>query len=280
MQYGNKLCSAPETLVLLLLVPFHFQVFQVERGAMAMIADSIRRLSMSYAAADKVPDTVADVEASSDAGSIRLGSATTDIDIDHINKSLDHVNNYSKRRMADKLPPVLMYEITSSGDSCYKSITLRELLNEVNDEASLVDEGAFTLLFEGHNQNVHVQSHPNQSTEHEELKYDMDKSKFQRPFDSSGGGVHGAHRRSSTVSGIAASKSLAELRSTGVEKPTALEGERFERPERSEVTYDATGTLRLRDLRRLDFQFNPNEERSVLIRRHAVLFAMVSTGVF
>ena len=40
-------------------------------------------------------------------------------------------------------------------------------------------------------------------------------------------------------------------------------------------SYDATGALRLRDLRRLDFQFNPNEERSVLIRRHAVLFAVV-----
>eukprot|EP00600_Ochromonadales_sp_CCMP1393_P000073 CAMPEP_0174982286 /NCGR_PEP_ID=MMETSP0004_2-20121128/16409_1 /TAXON_ID=420556 /ORGANISM="Ochromonas sp., Strain CCMP1393" /LENGTH=824 /DNA_ID=CAMNT_0016234221 /DNA_START=61 /DNA_END=2535 /DNA_ORIENTATION=+ len=40
------------------------------------------------------------------------------------------------------------------------------------------------------------------------------------------------------------------------------------------VIYNVIGELRLRDLRRLDFQFNPNEERSVLIRRHAVLFAM------
>lgn len=43
----------------------------------------------------------------------------------------------------------------------------------------------------------------------------------------------------------------------------------------SESTYEATGTIRMRDLRRLDFTFNPNEERSVLIRRHVVLFAMV-----
>lgn len=34
--------------------------------------------------------------------------------------------------------------------------------------------------------------------------------------------------------------------------------------------------LKLRDLRRLDFNFNPNEEKSFLIRRHVVLFAMVS----
>lgn len=33
--------------------------------------------------------------------------------------------------------------------------------------------------------------------------------------------------------------------------------------------------LKLRDLRRLDFNFNPNEEKSFLIRRHVVLFAMV-----
>lgn len=33
--------------------------------------------------------------------------------------------------------------------------------------------------------------------------------------------------------------------------------------------------LKLRDLRRLDFNFNPNEEKSFLVRRHIVLFAMV-----
>jgi magnesium transporter len=32
--------------------------------------------------------------------------------------------------------------------------------------------------------------------------------------------------------------------------------------------------LKLRDLRRLDFNFNPNEEKSFLVRRHIVLFAM------
>eukprot|EP01034_Spumella_vulgaris_P025879 gene25879-32385_t len=40
------------------------------------------------------------------------------------------------------------------------------------------------------------------------------------------------------------------------------------------TNFSAVSELRLRDLRRLDYQFNPNEEKSVLIRRHAVLFAM------
>ncbi len=43
----------------------------------------------------------------------------------------------------------------------------------------------------------------------------------------------------------------------------------------SEDEHTVIGGLRLRDLRRLDFLFNPNEERAVLIRRHAVLFAIV-----
>jgi hypothetical protein len=47
-----------------------------------------------------------------------------------------------------------------------------------------------------------------------------------------------------------------------------------------EETYDAVNILRLRDLRRLDTSSNPNEEKSILIRRHAVLFAMVKTPVF
>lgn len=38
--------------------------------------------------------------------------------------------------------------------------------------------------------------------------------------------------------------------------------------------YNVINNLRLRDLRRLDFKFNPSEEKSVLIRRHTVLMAM------
>jgi hypothetical protein len=36
-------------------------------------------------------------------------SGSVHIDIDYLNKSLEHVNNFSKRRQTDKLPPVLMY---------------------------------------------------------------------------------------------------------------------------------------------------------------------------
>jgi hypothetical protein len=41
-----------------------------------------------------------------------------------------------------------------------------------------------------------------------------------------------------------------------------------------EEVFEAVNILRLRDLRRLDTVSNPNEEKSILIRRHAIIFAM------
>jgi hypothetical protein len=38
--------------------------------------------------------------------------------------------------------------------------------------------------------------------------------------------------------------------------------------------YYAAVSLRVRDLRRLDFYFNPVEENSVTVRRHAVIFCL------
>lgn len=44
--------------------------------------------------------------------------------------------------------------------------------------------------------------------------------------------------------------------------------------------FEAVNIVRLRDLRRLDTTSNPNEEKSILIRRHAIIFAMVSYIIF
>ena len=40
-----------------------------------------------------------------------------------------------------------MNEISSDGESCYRSLTLRELFNDVNDEANVVNEAAFFRMF-------------------------------------------------------------------------------------------------------------------------------------
>lgn len=144
--------------------------------------DEIHRLSFSHSS--KHGESI---ETESNSGhSCKVSPDAAGIDFDHINKSLDHVNNFLKLRVDEKLPLVLMYEITSSGESKHIIMTLRELLQYldfVNDDSNEI----------------------------------------------------------------------------------------------SKDTYDVIGALRLRDLRRLDFQFNPNEERSILIRKHVVLFAMASS---
>ena len=76
--------------------------------------------------------------------SARAGSmyGNMNIDFDLINESLAHVNAFARRKQAEKLPPVLMYEITCDGQSLYKEFTLRELLQYVNDEANQLDKAA------------------------------------------------------------------------------------------------------------------------------------------
>jgi hypothetical protein len=235
---------------------------------------------------------------SSEHGSGRLRSlsgASAEIDLDHINRSLEHVNNYSKRRLTEKLPPVLMYEITSDGESCYKSITLRELLNDVNEEAAGIDRrhtrkpetkrsaSAPPLQQDSKPDDEHP---PAKKAEHQRRPSGTQPSPALSAAAAAAFEPIAVPPRRSSVQPLAATKSLYEMKYTsgnpspaigigigiGAERPPSPTP--MEQEPAIEVSYDATGSLRLRDLRRLDFQFNPNEERSVLIRRHAVLFAM------
>lgn len=64
------------------------------------------------------------------------------------------------------------------------------------------------------------------------------------------------------------------------ERSVGEEGERNIYSSVADCNMESVGELRLRDLRRLDFQFNPNEERALLVRRHVVLFAMVRARLF
>lgn len=255
-------------------------------------------------------------------------SSSIQIDLNRLHESLDHVNQYSKRRLNDKLPSVLMYEIDSTGHSCYKSISLRELLNYVNAESNSIDEAALAqfVTFEGGSNFDTV--HPNEaggvcSPRHQQEQHDQIQqslrldvySNLRRSSTSAdnlpafGAASHSAfpasvsgtaaglpdlqgRRRGPAAApiqrGLGSTRSVYDMRysptdatkvgigfpprSTGPITPTL--------PPVPDQTYEAIGALRLRDLRRLDFQFNPNEERSVLIRRHAVLFAMVTAMHF
>jgi hypothetical protein len=269
-------------------------------------------------------------------------SGSVHIDIDYLNKSLEHVNNFSKRRQTDKLPPVLMYEINCFGKSSYKSITLRELLNDVNAEAAAIDENALRRFAsclpnaeDTGDQALHnseplatnhthssaytrgsIRSSPNLSssdlqslgaTAYPPLPANIahDPSWLSAPkagtlrMDNVNLPPTEASSRRRTVSnavhpaGLAGTRSLYDMRYSPAEHTDPRFSPPHPIPTQPAVhgVHDiaasntaaaapilATGALRLRDLRRLDFQFNPNEERSVLIRRHAVLFAMVSTA--
>lgn len=159
-----------------------------------------------------------------------------EIDVEDINKSLATVNNFSKRQKVEKLPKILMYEITSDGESTYKYMTLRELLLYVNEEALEIDNAFYT------NPIRNKDSVKKEKTDGKEQVAPIQQSQSSRP------NFTGLNNTSKKFG-------VDELH--------------------HDASYGSVSSLRLRDLRRLDFQFNPYEEKSILIRRHAILFAMV-----
>jgi hypothetical protein len=233
-------------------------------------------------------------------------SGSIQVDLEHLHQSLDDANQLSKRRATDKLPPVLMYEITSNGQSCYKNITLRELLNDIIDESAAIDGEVLTRASDLHN-TVQTESKmaPADGVRDRRVSTGGDRitpsisggdlatmgaapvahraAPASKPPVGSAADGHGRRRGLSAApgyAGLAGTRSVYDMRYSPSVDPNV--GLAYAHGSNSPVpvpaqTYDATGTLRLRDLRRLDFSFNPNEERSVLIRRHAVLFAMVSS---
>ena len=64
-----------------------------------------------------------------------------------------------------------------------------------------------------------------------------------------------------------------EYKTFGTSSPESLFKLAVSRPVSTD-TPSATINLRVRDLRRLDFNFNPKEEPSIWVRRHAVMFSV------
>ncbi len=153
-----------------------------------------------------------------------------DVDANRIDHSLRSVN--TRGRTTDKLPPVLMYEITSDGGSQYKEMTLRELLDYVNREATKIDDEA---------------------TERDAVKRAKDE-----------------------VSRTKSSSYMQDntFKADDDEDLFSYQGDEISSKLSQEEPMTCAVTLRLRDLRRLDYQFNPGDENTILIRRHAVLIAI------
>lgn len=181
-----------------------------------------------------------------------------EIDVNLINKSLANVNNFSARRQNEKQSTIIMYEITSDGESDYKEMTLRELLNYVNKEAATIDEAA--------EMKEKLKESERQSLINKKLSlgnlFDSQTEDYS-PFDQS-------TPNASFVQNVSNGPPPAGVKISRVTCSPLPEFSSDDQP----ANFSAVSELRLRDLRRLDYQFNPNEEKSVLIRRHAVLFAM------
>ncbi len=237
-----------------------------------------------------------------------LSSGIDLIDLNHIHQSLSYVTHYKRRNINEKLPPILMYEINELGESVYVTMTLRELLNYVNQEAYELDEAYVQRMKENLSQKL-AQSFPtapaksalssNHGSSSNLTGLDVSHSKDSSHVND----IHRTMQRSNTTGGgsnrspLSASNSSSNLVAVGANSstssnppnpthrdhgttvssssnathPPASHHAHHEQPQKG---YDSVRELRLRDLRRLDFQFNPNEEKLILIRRHAVLIAM------
>ncbi len=198
-----------------------------------------------------------------DVGGAPRRFSAKEIDVNLINKSLANVNNFSARRQNEKQSTIMMYEITSDGESDYKEMTLRELLNYVNREAAAIDEAAdlkeSTRLQNASGANKYtLQSVFGQSAPVDEHVT-----------------AESVHDDVTSPSAPNLSNKLnASKKESFLSVPNMTNGYDMTGLGVDDSAFSAVSELRLRDLRRLDYQFNPNEEKSVLIRRHAVLFAM------
>lgn len=209
-----------------------------------------------------------------------------EIDVNLINQSLANVNNFSKRRQADKLPSILMYEIPASGDSFFRNMTLRELFNYIVSEAVLIDEVALEKDEEAKLKTMVPFQEDSDKDSSKDAQKNIDASTQKKPISAKLVEPLVHHKAPSSLPSVMAAKSFVPPVSAGALPRRSMQKSKLgkikeeislseEFVDGEEVKYSAASELRLRDLRRLDFQFNPNEEKSILIRRHVVLFAMV-----
>ena len=166
------------------------------------------------------------------------------IDLDNIVNSLKKVSNFSPKRQTDIIPLVLIYEISDNGESTYRKMSLRELLNYVNVEAHALDA----------------------------VKTEADKWSALHIRNSNAAYSNLAHHLcdlNTDNNFMSQSTQQSHIHHTNIHNDHHHNTEKH-----STGGYNTSSELNLRDLHRLDYLFNLNEEKSVLVRRHAVLFAM------
>lgn len=164
-----------------------------------------------------------------------------DVDVDRLRNNLLKVNNFSKKKPGES--SLLFYEITNKGVNTTKHLNLRELLQYVNCEARCIDERG--------------------SSTSAKLKHVV-KSAFSSWFIDDSGVRHSGH--------LSDEENESRMRKH-YNHHNSGKNETYDHTNDNSV-YNQGSEMSLRDLYRLDYLFNLNEEKSILIRRHAVLFAM------
>lgn len=155
-----------------------------------------------------------------------------DIDIDRLRDSLLKVNNFSKKKSSEEC--LLFYEIHSNGVNIYRQMNLREVLDNVNEEARTID----STKTKTSTKIKHVVKQAINTLFDEVTEAPMDDNhKHNNKHNHRNSDVNQFHKDVNDV-------------------------------------YNQGHELSMRDVHRLDYLFNLNEEKAILIRRHAVLFSM------
>lgn len=194
-----------------------------------------------------------------------------------ISSSLEGVNNYTKRR--GELPSLLLYFLHSNGESYYKDINIRELysyiLKSINElEKSFEDKKKREkILLRLNKKNSKKKKRRNSFDD----IYHSNTHTIQSPV-SSPRAIHKkkTFSRSPTASRPNTTNLPTFSDSDGEYDSNGKEDSEDESESDSELEYytDIISDIRLKDLRRLDYQFNSDEEKSIIVKKHCVLFAM------
>lgn len=234
-----------------------------------------------------------------------------EFNVENILHSLASVNNFISKRN-DQQQPIMLYEITSFGDSSYKTMILRDLLQYLNEEASDIDEDFTNEMFLRDERPItfspprHINT---ASLNFRQMKEKHSPITFSYKRSSSKSADHAKSplslmkRRSSVkrvpVSPLSSSTSnplhanygsfqpstppkQPPKQSTPLQfqaRPTPPKDNHGNKKRRSSRNADCDchliRSLRLRDLRRLDASISLLNEAAVIVRRHSVIFAMV-----
>jgi hypothetical protein len=226
----------------------------------------------------------------------RPSLSAIDINVDDIHHSLASViafEGFDRRRNIRTLDgegakahlPLLFYEITASGESSYKNMTLRELLTYVNSLSTQIDEEGFSPLLSPAEEALLALSAEVSLKVPPQRKSALTRSTSVRRESlnlATANNVGQTVKRRASIAKIPQSSNSASLTrySNNTNIPSQFQQQSYSYPQSNYNPSESNRTvaeikrLRLRDLRRLEIQSNILNDTSVLVRRHAVIFAM------